>query len=130
VAKPRFPFLAKFLAGVSPKDADKANRTAKTEVLSVLSVNSEGISRLEQSEETLLQDGNLLKMLKTEGDKTDKTIPSCRECPHYLRKAINPEYPAWCTFWQDVLLEGNPACLAKREGKTPEETASVKTNKD
>jgi hypothetical protein len=129
VARSRFPFLAKFLAGMSPKEADKTDRTAETEVLSVLSVSSEGVSWLEQSGETLLQDGNLLKRLKTEGDKTDKTIPSCRECPHYLPKAVNPDYPAWCMFWEDVLLEENPACLAYREGKIPEEPACAKTAK-
>jgi hypothetical protein len=116
----RFPYLAKFLTGTPPKESDKTDRTAESEVLSVLSVNSEGVSRLEQSEETFLKDGNLLKRLKTIGDKTDKTISSCRECPHYLPKAVNPDYPAWCMFWEDVLLENNPECLAKREGKTLE----------
>jgi hypothetical protein len=115
---------------MSPKKAGKTDRTAETEVLSVLSVSSEGVSRLEQIEETLLKDGNLLKRLKPEGDKTDKTFSSCRECPQYLPKALNPDFPAWCVFWQDVLLEGNPTCLAKREGKTPEEPASVKTKRE
>jgi hypothetical protein len=128
VAKARFPFLDKFLNGVAPENTGKTDRTAEPEVMSVLSVGSEGISRLEQGEETLLQDGNLLKRLKTEADITDKTISSCRECPHYLAKAVNPEYPAWCLFWQDVLLEDNPACLAKREGKTLGGTAAVMPN--
>jgi hypothetical protein len=130
VAKTRFPFLDKFLAGRPPKKADKTDTTAEPEVLSVLSVNSLGVSQLEQGKETLLQDGNLLKRLKSETDRTDKTISSCRECPHYLAKAVNPDYPAWCTFWQDVLLEDNPACLAKREGKTLGGTAAVMTNRE
>jgi hypothetical protein len=127
VAKSRFPFLAKFLAGVSLNEADKPDRTAESEVSSVLSGCSASVSRVQESEETLIKDKNPQKMLRIEADITDRTIPSCRECPHYLAKAVNPDYPAWCTFWQDVLLEDNPACLAKREGKTPEEPAHAKT---
>jgi hypothetical protein len=127
VAKSRFSFLAKFLAGVTLNEADKGDRTTEPEVSSVLSVRSEGVSRVQEIEETLIKDKNPQKMLRIEADITDKTISSCRECPHYLLKAVNPNYPAWCMFWQDVLLEENPACLAYREGKTPEEPSRAKT---
>jgi hypothetical protein len=75
VAKSRFSFLAKFLAGVTLNEADKGDRTTEPEVSSVLSVRSEGVSRVQEIEETLIKDKNPQKMLRIEADITDKTIP-------------------------------------------------------
>jgi hypothetical protein len=55
-------------------------------------------------------------------------IKSCAECPQYVVKEIEPEFPAFCLYWGEGLLADTSTCRPLKEGQVPKERVTTLTD--